>query len=148
MLEVSGEGLFQGYVTPQGFLDPKVDGWFLTSDRGKVEEGKLTIFGRCDRQVKVLGELVDLDELERWWKEKLRVELALVALPEERRGHRLYLVTEGKGRDAWRTWNEELIGPARVDGRVTVQSLPRSGIGKVDRATLEQQIWVKKNPEI
>ena len=109
-----------------------------------MREGRLEIFGRADRQVKVLGELVDLDALEAWWRGKLGVEVALVALPEARRGRVLYLVMEGDGE--WKKWNGELVGPARVEERVVVGELPRSGIGKVDRGSLERFILARKSP--
>jgi O-succinylbenzoic acid--CoA ligase len=138
-LAVKGGGLLSAVITRKGgsfqALDPKVDGWYLTQDRVELQGRNLRVLGRADRQVKVLGKLVDLEVLERFWKEKVGCEVALMARPDERRGSGIYLYLEGDDRDVARI-NRGLPGPERLLAWQVLKSLPRSPLGKVDRASL------------
>lgn len=117
--------------------DPKVDGWFVTNDRAECQDGRLRILGRADRRVKVLGELVDLDGVERFWGEELQREVAVVTVPDERRGVRLHLFYEGPEEDLGSS-NEARPGLERLSGWTAVEQLPRSALGKIDRASLPE----------
>jgi len=108
-LALKGGGLLEGYLEDGEFYDPKVDGWFLTSDRVVLEGGGLRVLGRADRQVKILGELVDLDVLEEEWRVFLERDVALVALPDQRRGVTLWLAVTG-GDQGIQERNESLPG--------------------------------------
>ncbi|HEX2747251.1 MAG TPA: hypothetical protein VHM91_04560, partial [Verrucomicrobiales bacterium] len=117
-------------------------GWFTTADRARLDGRFLTITGRSDRVVKVLGELVDLDALE--------AALAtaglppgrgiVVALPDARAGMRPWLVT-----DLPETLTSPLLSKANaalppfatVAGCRHLSALPRSPLGKVLRAEVE-----------
>ncbi|MGJ8695889.1 MAG: AMP-binding protein [Verrucomicrobiaceae bacterium] len=139
LLEVRGGGLLSGVITRVGegfeFVDPKVEGWFRTSDRVEVDGGKLRVLGRADRRVKVLGELVDLEALEEFWSEVTGGEVALVTEPDERRGLRLHLFFEGGGEGIGGK-NEGLPGPERLEGWTNLKRLPVSSLGKIDRAEM------------
>jgi O-succinylbenzoic acid--CoA ligase len=121
----------------EGFVaeDPKVDGWFVTSDRVELAGGGLRILGRADRLVKVLGELVDLEGVERSWREELGAEVAVVTRPDERRGVGLHLFYEGGERDLKES-NDARPGLERLAGWTGLKQLPRSALGKIDRAAL------------
>jgi len=140
-LALKGGGLLTAVIRRKGgeFVagDPKVDGWYVTNDRCELTGGGLRILGRADRLVKVLGELVDLEELECFWREKLGVEVALVSRPDERRGVRLFVFYEGAEVELSR-WNASLPGPERIAGGMAVDLLPRSALGKIDRLALSQ----------
>lgn len=142
-LAIKGGGLFSAVITrvDDEFLatDPKVDGWFLTSDRVKLVGRNLQVLGRSDRQVKVLGELVDLTSLEEFWREKLGQEVALVAGPDERRGAGLVLFVEGDDRLV-EELNQGLPGPERLVGWKVLEVIPRSPLGKVDRVKLNESL--------
>jgi O-succinylbenzoic acid--CoA ligase len=138
-LALKGDGLLSAIILRKGdgFIaeDPKVDGWYVTNDRCEFVGKGLRVLGRADRLVKVLGELVNLEELEKFWREKLNCEVALVARPNERRGVSLFLFYEGIEVDLER-WNASLPGPERVVEAIAINLLPRSVLGKVDRFAL------------
>lgn len=140
-LALRGGGLLTAVIRREGDhffkVDPKVDGWFRTSDRVELHGRNLRILGRADRQVKVLGKLVDLESLEAFWRAELGCELALVARPDERRGEVLMLFLEGDG-ERVAGINRTLLGPERLMAYQVLESLPRSPLGKIDRAKLPQ----------
>lgn len=138
-LSIKSPALFSGELVPadSGHRFHRREGeWFVTQDLGRVEPDGLVVAGRADLSVKILGELVDLEEVER----KLD-RVTVVALPDSRKGHRLVAVLE-EGADLkeaesrLRAYNGEVEGFRRVDGVYVVESIPRSGLGKVKRAAL------------
>jgi o-succinylbenzoate---CoA ligase len=89
------------------FVDPKIDGWFLTEDVGKLSGATLEIQGRASNFIKIGGESVDLSRLERILEEiKLSVkcpfEAMLVPIPDPRLGHVIHLASNA---------SEELLHP-------------------------------------
>ena len=136
-LALRGGGLLRGYLIDGVFHDPKREGWFLTQDRALLHDRSLEILGRADRQVKVLGELVDLDVLERRWEEKLHCDLAIVTQPDARRGVNLLLVTTG-AEGMIEDFNASLPGPERISAWRLIDALPRSALGKINREKLNQ----------
>lgn len=121
------------------------DGWFTTADRVALEGRCLTPLGRCDRVVKVLGELVDLDA----------VEAALAAaglppgrgvaaaLPDERAGVRPWLITDWPDAAACVEKANAALPPfARLAGWKQMD-LPRSPLGKILRAELTARLAVE-----
>ena len=83
------EGKFQRF-------DPKRDGWFETEDRAALAQRILTLFGRDGSFIKIGGESCDLLRLERILEElklqnALQVDLALVAVKDDRLGHVIHL---------------------------------------------------------
>lgn len=138
-LSLKGGSLLSAVIRREGESyvahDPKSDGWFLTQDRVEIVEGGLRILGRDDRRVKVLGVLVDLDELEQFWATELGVDCALVAQPDDRRGVILFLFCVGSVAQV-ESINARLPGPERVQVWKSLECLPRSPLGKVDRSVL------------
>jgi len=138
-LALKGDGLLTAIIRREGdgFVagDPKTDGWYVTNDRCELIGKGLRVLGRADRLVKILGELVNLEELEKFWREKLKREVALVDRPNERCGVSLFLFYEGTEVDLAR-WNASLPGPGRIAGAIAVDLLPRSTLGKIDRSAL------------
>lgn len=139
-LALRGGGLLTAVLLREGdgFVvhDPKVDGWYLTNDRVELEGRSLRVLGRADRLVKVLGELVDLEGVEHFWKRRLGGEVAVVTLADERRGVTLHLFHEGPAGDLAEE-NRACPGPERLTGWHAVEMLPRSSLGKVDRSALK-----------
>lgn len=142
-LVLRGGGLFTALIfrSDDGFVaeDPKVEGWFLTNDRVEIAEGCLRVLGRADRLVKVLGELVDLEQVESFWRDRLGVEVAVVTRADERRGVSLHLFFEGEGKGL-AEWNQQSPGLHRLAGWQNLERLPRSALGKVDRAALASHL--------
>ena len=100
MLELRGSSLLTGWMLfdPNGsarWEDPKIDGWFRTSDRAELRGGQLRFVGRGDDLVKIRGELVDVAALER--ELQARVQSGLVRIDaehDERNGSVLTVVAE------------------------------------------------------
>jgi len=139
VLWLRGEGLFCGYVRrgSEGFSleDPREDGWFQSSDAGIVSGKVVTIMGRMDRRVKVLGELVDLEAIENWFRNQLGYEVRVEAEPEARKGCQLVLWVETKDEVATdegvKLWNRDCVGFERIDAWRTIPSFRRSALGKI-----------------
>jgi O-succinylbenzoic acid--CoA ligase len=100
LLQISGPSLLTGWMQFEGdgparWEDPKIHGWFRTSDRCELRDGKLRMLGRADDLIKIRGELVDVATLER--ELQSRVPSGMVRLdmePDERNGAALVVVAE------------------------------------------------------
>jgi len=144
-IRVRGDGLLTGYVTRVGgtwALGRAVDaqGWFRTEDLGRMtSEGRLIVEGRAGRTVKILGELVNLEFLEKRWRcasGRAGEDDVLSVRADARRGHRVVLVTA-------ESWDEPALERARaefdaevrpferIDRVLRVSALPRTELGKV-----------------
>jgi O-succinylbenzoic acid--CoA ligase len=144
-LEMRGASLFTGYATERGLEDPKDHGWWRTDDRGTVTGGWVTVTGRADDVVKVVGEPVSLSALERTL-ESVRLELgtagdaALCALPDQRTGWALRLAYAGmEASTAARlvaVFNDRVAPYERLTGVIAVERVPRTELGKVVRERL------------
>jgi len=162
-LAVRGEALFSGYVVGVdggwSFLARRGE-WFQTTDLVALGADGLTPLGRADRRVKVLGELVDLDEVER---EIAKTALPLpdvwkiIDLPDPRRGCRLVLVSESVPPSAAMqaaigAYQAHASGPTRLAGTAVVAAFPRGELGKLQMAQLrllaEPQEAVNPWPDI
>lgn len=148
-LAIRGDALFSGYAIRKNgrwTFDAASDrdGWFATGDRCEVTDGELRFLGRADDLVKISGELVSVSEIDRLAESLAREregDAAVVALPDERRGHVLVAVVESGIRDSpdfLRTLNATRDGIEAVHRMVTVDQLPRTEIGKRNRAALEE----------
>lgn len=132
-LEIEGPSLFAGVLeggeTGCRFI-PRAPGPFTTSDRVRITGSAISVIGRADRCVKVLGELVDLDELERVFG----VDSMVVDLPHPRNGRELVLVTAGgDANQKLAVHNATVAGPWKIGRMVRVPVLPRTPLGKPDR---------------
>ncbi len=114
--------------------------WYESEDRGFLtKDSHLKVLGRDHRQVKVLGELVNLDQVESHFSSIVSTEkTAVLALDDERRGSILVLVTEVdlKKEDLLEK-NNKLTGFQRLAGFLRLQALPRTALGKIKKAELE-----------
>jgi O-succinylbenzoic acid--CoA ligase len=147
VLELKSDCLFKGYLVGRPgnfeFIDPKVDGWFATSDLADLIEidGKMGMkfSRRSDQQVKILGELVDVSSLENSLTEVLRHEVYLIALSDERRGMKLFPVVDRASlihtiRDLG--WS----GLHHLEEPVIVPDFPRNAMGKLQRVKLAEAV--------
>ena len=147
LLLISGDALFHGTIAGNEFLK-KVPGGFLTNDRARLDGRILIPEGRADSLVKVMGELVDIEAVERAFihgsdecVEPGR--FAVVAVPDERREHALVGVFEGgmnAAAGAIRKYQESTGGLSRLDRFVEVETFPRTGLGKLRRAKLAELV--------
>ncbi len=148
ILEISGPALFSGTLLRDGggwLHAPRDKAWHRTSDRVLLDHRAVTPLGRADTLVKVLGELVDPEAIER--------ELAalsggtlehgsfVIAAPRDGRAeHRLVPVAEAPRvspealRRVMAAYHAQAPGFRRLADPVFVQVLPRSPLGKLLRA--------------
>ena len=139
-LSVAGPNVMLGYLLASnpGKLVPPEDGWYDTGDIVEIDdEGFIVIKGRAKRFAKVGGEMISLTAIEdfisKLWPNHLN---AIVAVPDEKKGEQLILVTEN--REAQR---QEIIEYVRNQGLselglpktiIYVDQVPLLGTGKID----------------
>lgn len=161
LLCVRGPALFTGYALEMGasyHFIPRdgMNGWFTTSDhvelrRMKAGDLTLTFLGRSSQRLKIKGELVNLAplrlELEslasRHGLDPTAVTLAAVAHPRD--GQALILVAEARIPPAARdllveAYNAAAPGLLRVNRVLTVPEVPRTPLGKIEEAALQQAL--------
>lgn len=154
-LQVRGSQRFHGYLDPADnagrFLDPATgkeanppgpQAYYRTGDKVCVQDGQLVHLGRLDHQVKVFGQRVELEEIERALRVFAGVVDAVVALVERPgRGKELACVYTGEPvptrqlRERLRDHLPLAVIPKQY---VHVERLPLNDRGKVDRAACER----------
>ncbi|MFI5344172.1 MAG: AMP-binding protein [Chlamydiales bacterium] len=135
------------------FVDPKMDGWFVTEDRGEVAEGILTVFGRMDQVIKIGGENVDLARLEAILQslrlqQEVDNEMLLLAMPHERLGQVIHLVLVGEKKIETENaivlpFNERVLPFERIRSVHWVAEIPKSPLSKILRSELQKLITQK-----
>lgn len=146
---VTGAGVADGYWRDQAqtaarfFVDADGRRWFRTGDRGRVrEDGMLEHRGRIGTLVKVRGYSVDPTEVERALVEGAAVREAAVVLDQTSRPRLVaYVVPDGPDAamdaSSLRAALSQRVPPYMVPTRfVSIDALPRTGRGKVDRRSL------------
>lgn len=152
-LRISGPALFSGMLLRENetwTFKPRLSDWHETSDRVTLEHGCLTPLGRSDLRVKVLGELVDLEAIERNLIELSEGRLqpgsfVVVAIPDARAEHALVPVFNA-------ATNREIIdavlsahavrapGFQRLQTPRMLENFPHSPLGKPSRARITAEI--------
>lgn len=148
-LKISGPALFSGQLVHCGkhwdFL-PLESPWFETRDRAHIDGRSITPLGRADALVKVLGELVDPELIERELIELSSGALkpgtfAVVAIPDPRTEHALMPVFERSVpleviRQALEAYALRAPGYRRLRPETLLETLPRSPMGKIRRGEI------------
>ena len=140
-IRMAGPTLFSGYDgDPALTASTLVDGWFLTSDAGRIDEdGRLHVLGRVDDVVISGGVKVPIPAVAARLREHPAVEqVEVVGVVDDEWGQRLVAYVVGGGSDAeLRDWVGE-VHPRSWAPRelVHVDSLPLLPNGKVDRVAL------------
>ncbi len=145
-LNVRGPNVMLGYLrdTAPGMLEPPEGGWYDTGDIVSVDaEGFVAIVGRVKRFAKIGGEMVSMTAAETLaaslWPEQ---PLAVVSLPDARKGEQLLLVTTRAEATV-----PALLAQARARGIpeimvpraiLLVPSVPLLGTGKVDYTAVQK----------
>lgn len=156
-LRIAGPALFSGKLIREGetwAFEPRLSEWHVTEDLAAVENGFLTPLGRADSLVKVLGELVDPQEIERELAALSDGALSpggfvVVAVPDARAGNRLVPVFDADTdaevmRDALAAHAKQAQGFRRLGLAVTLDPFPRSSLGKPLRAEITAEIAKRK----
>ena len=145
LLAISGPALFSGYVSGGQFIPRETD-WHITADRVVLENKTITPLGRADALVKILGELVDPEAVERELVSISEGRLtpgtfAIIAIPDERAGSALVPVFESSvnseaAETALSIYQNRAPGFRRLTPLAVVEKLPRSELGKLRRNEL------------
>lgn len=140
-LAVKGPGVFEGYLNERAAFT--VDGFFLTGDTAALYQGHLFVKERTSDMFVSGGENVYPAEIADALRRVPGVADAYVfGVPDERWGRRPVAVVERSHAgllpdDVRRGLGSALSKLNTPEDILVVDSLPRSGIGKVDRAAAE-----------
>ncbi len=142
---------------PWQWLDPKKEGWLPTEDLIELKDRLLILKGRQTNSVKILGELVQIEEVENSFREFLmqinplllsKVQFVVSPIPDMRQENGLAVFIEG-AEFSWKSWmhsisayNKMRQGPWRIERIACVQQLPRNAMGKVQRQQLKEQFYI------
>lgn len=118
-------------------------GWYHTSDCGRLEDGKLIVEGRIDDVVITGGENISLAAIERVVSQTLpSLTAAAFAVPSPEWGQAIHLAIAGADASIEATVQQalerEIGSAAKIKGFHYIAEMPLIGIGKVDRAALER----------
>lgn len=135
-LAIRSAALLTGYATEEGFVDPKIDGWFVTEDIATIAGRTLRIEGRNRDFVKIGGESVDLARLDRILA-AIGADAAAVAIPDDRLGHVVGLAIAGGDANAIvEAFNARVFPFERARRVLHVAEIPRTPLGKIMRSRL------------
>jgi O-succinylbenzoic acid--CoA ligase len=146
-VRISGPTLFSGYEgAPELTGEVLVDGWFLTSDAGRLDEdGRLQLLGRLDDMVVTGGVNVPAALVARRLREHPAVEAAeVLGVPDEEWGNRLVAFVVGAiSLDEARDWvgaaHPRAWAPRQL---VSLPEIPLLDNGKPDRLALRARVDV------
>jgi O-succinylbenzoic acid--CoA ligase len=140
-LRISGPALFSGMLARENaawIFNVRPAQWYQTQDRVQLENRCLTPLGRADTLVKVLGELVDPEAIERELVDLSTGQLApgtfaVVAVPDSRAEHALVPVFEAAVDAALiaavlTAYAEQASGLRQLRPPVLLAKFPRRGI--------------------
>jgi amino acid adenylation domain-containing protein len=154
-LVVSGRQVARGYLGDEkqtAARFPTINGrrWYRTGDLAYEDRsGAIHHLGRVDNQVKVLGNRVELEEVEAHLREVTGTDwVAAVAWPVSdgrASGIVAFHCAQGLGRDAVREGMKKRVPGYMVPGRVEeLETMPMTTSGKVDRKELLRRLEEEK----
>ncbi len=141
-VRIGGPTLFEGYAgDPVRTAEVLVDGWFLTSDAGRLDEdGRLQVLGRIDDMVVSGGVNVPAAAVAARLREHPAVRSAeVLGVPDEEWGNRVVAFVVGElDVDGARDWvgakHPRAWAPRQL---VRLDAIPLLGNGKPDRLALK-----------
>jgi O-succinylbenzoic acid--CoA ligase len=142
-IRIAGPTLFDGYLgDPDLTARTLVDGWFLTSDAGRLDEdGRLTVLGRVDDMVVSGGVNVPAPAVAaRLRRHPAVVDAEVLGVPDPEWGQRVvaFVVAAGVDLAVVRDWvgaeQPRSWAPRQV---VVLDAIPRLDNGKPDRVALQ-----------
>ena len=152
-LVVKGPNIMMGYLLhdSDGNIIPptteKGEGWHDTGDIADIdEEGYISILGRAKRFAKLGGEMVSLTAVEELamhtWPDACH---ATVALPDDKKGEKIILVTnfrDARRKDLQNTARQLKYGEIYIPKKIVLaEELPVLGTGKTDYITLTKMVF-------
>lgn len=141
-IRIGGPTLFAGYDgDPARTADVLVDGWFLTSDAGRLDEdGRLHVLGRLDDMVVSGGVNVPAAAVAARLREHPAVEaVEVLGVPDEEWGNRVVAFVVGRlSADEARDWVGEKHPRSWAPRQlVALDAIPMLANGKADRVALK-----------
>ncbi|PAZ06023.1 MAG: hypothetical protein CAK88_05890 [Verrucomicrobiia bacterium AMD-G2] len=141
ILEICGEPLLLGELVEERdgekTFHPRASAWFTTSDRVELDDHWMSISGRADALVKIMGELVSPQRV----TQALialgmnPASFAVLAMPDERRENRLVLAYDAKDSSDWlclmENYQQQAPGYEQINEAIAVSEIPRSALGKI-----------------
>jgi acyl-[acyl-carrier-protein]-phospholipid O-acyltransferase/long-chain-fatty-acid--[acyl-carrier-protein] ligase len=119
--------------------------WYKTGDKGVLDEdGFLTILDRYSRFAKLGGEMISLGSVEETIAKIINneeVEIAAVALPDEKKGEKILLLISGdvESVDLKQKLIDEKISPLMIPQEfIKVEGIPKLGSGKTDFSSVKK----------
>lgn len=150
LIAIKSPALLTGYVSQLEnkwfFKDPKIEGWFVTEDYGRLKENSLNILGREKHFIKIGGENVNLSFLQDTL-DTVRIEVncsfesVLVPVKEERLGYVIYMATTTREPEKLvNAFNDKVMPYEKIRGIKFLNELPKTSIGKIDYMKLVEVI--------
>lgn len=121
------------------------NGWFVTSDLGKIADGKLHVIGRADDVIISGGENISLKAIE----EQINREfpdllVAAFSTPDNKWGQVLHIAVQSQNENVKSEVSAALIksigAHAKPKSVLLLDKLPQIGVGKVDRIALAKLV--------
>ncbi|HPD60695.1 MAG TPA: AMP-binding protein, partial [Thermodesulfobacteriota bacterium] len=144
LILIGGLQVMAGYLknekkTKEVIIEKDGIRWHKTGDKGVLDEdGFLTILDRYSRFAKIGGEMVSLGAVEETVGSVIdnkEIEIAAVALPDEKKGERIILLVTSGLDPAFLKQKliEQKVNPLMIpDAIANVDRIPRLGSGKTD----------------
>lgn len=147
---IAGKGLARGYINNPVLTEEKfVDKFFAdgkrvyrTGDVGRFDDkGNLIFLGRVDRQVKINGNRIEIDEIEVVIKHHSEVKDAIVIDMKNKMGRRVlvayYIATKNLKKTQLRKYLSEFLPSYMIPSYlIELDELPLNASGKIDRKKL------------
>ena len=150
-IAIKGTVLAHGYLGAESLWDTQyLDGWFHSSDLGRIENEKLIVEGRSDDVIITGGENISLSAIETSLHAHFpHKSFAAFAMKDSKWGEALHVAIAGDGfpneGDISQYLSEQFGESAKPKGFLHLPELPLIGIGKVDRKKLIELLMEAPN---
>lgn len=158
-IEIKSAALLTGFIhgndPEKKLIDPKVEGWYTTQDKGTLNDHFLQIHGRGASFIKIGGENINVSQLESLW-ENIKVQhpctcdAVLIDLPDERLGNIICLAVVSDSINSSESladlealiqeYNGQVLPIAKIRKTFPVASLPRTELFKLKKNELREKI--------
>ncbi len=155
-LHVKGPNVMTGYLkdTKPGVVDTSAvpGGWYDTGDIVDIKDGFISILGRAKRFVKIAGEMVSLEAVDKLVSKTSSASFATVSRPDPRKGEEIILLTTDehlKKEHIQKTIAENNQSNLMLPGKIVyVPQIPLLGSGKTDYVGAKKLFESLSNTEV
>lgn len=144
IITIASASMATTYLNDSELWNSKVkDNYFYTADLGVLESGKLQILGRADEIIITGGENISLSAVENLLLRTFTgIDCAAFSVKDPQWGESLYLAIAGEVKPEHSAMNEylssQISNAAKIKKFIYIPKLPRTDLGKIDRARLVQ----------